>query len=31
MQDKDQNEKKWKNLLMVHKFISNLLRDKMER
>lgn len=31
MQDKDENEKNWKKLLSVHKFVSMVLRDKMQR
>jgi chromosome segregation ATPase len=31
MQDKDENEKNWKKLLSVHKFVSMVLREKMER
>jgi hypothetical protein len=31
MQDKDDNEKNWRNLLILHKFMSRMLRDKMDR
>lgn len=31
MQDKDDNEKNWRNLLVVHKFLSRLLKNKMDR
>ncbi|KAL4456282.1 hypothetical protein ABPG74_014243 [Tetrahymena malaccensis] len=31
MHDKDPQEKKWRQLLLVHKFVSTLLKQKMER
>jgi len=31
MQDKDDTEKNWRNLLVVHKFVSRMLKDKMDR
>ena len=29
MQDKDENEKNWLNILHINKFVDNLLRSKM--
>jgi hypothetical protein len=31
MQDKDDTEKNWRSLLVVHKFVSRMLKDKMDR
>lgn len=31
MQDKDETEKNWINILQVNKFVDNLLRNKMSR
>lgn len=31
MQDKDDNEKNWKHLHSVHKFMSRMLKNKMDR
>jgi hypothetical protein len=29
--DKDANEKKWRKLLLVHKLLHSLLKNKMEK
>ncbi len=31
MHDKDANEKKWRKLLLTHKFVNCMLKAKMER